>query len=68
MGVVDAKSMTPSQRVLAMEALWDSMCQEEAEMPSPDWHDEILAGRRKKLAEGKAGFVTLERLKDQIGR
>ena len=68
MGVVDAKNMTPSQRVLAMETLWDSMCHEEAELSSPDWHEEILAARRERLAAGETGFVTLERLKEQLAR
>jgi hypothetical protein len=68
MAVVDAKSMTPSQRVLAMEALWESMCQEEAEPPSPGWHEEILAERRARIAAGEAELVTLKQLKDQVGQ
>jgi len=65
---LDAKKMTPSQRVLAMEELWDSMCHDGAEPPSPDWHEGILAGRRERLAAGELGFVTLARLKEQLAR
>lgn len=68
MSGVDVKNMTPSQRVLTMEALWDSMCHEETELSSPGWHEEILAARREQIAAGETGFVTLEHLKDQLAR
>jgi hypothetical protein len=68
MGMVDAKNMTPSQRVLAMEALWESMCKEGNEVESPDWHKDILDERRSRIAAGKTGFVTLKQLREQLGR
>jgi hypothetical protein len=68
MGILDVKSMTPSQRVLAMEALWESMCQEEGEVASPDWHEAVLEERRARIERGEVGFVTLQQLKVQVGR
>jgi hypothetical protein len=68
MSGVDVKNMTPSQRVLTMEALWDSMCRDETDVSSPGWHEEILTARRARLAAGETGFVTLERLKEQLAR
>ncbi len=68
MGILDVKSMTPSQRILAMEALWESMCQEEGEVASPDWHDAVLEERRARIERGEVGFITLQQLKDQVGR
>jgi hypothetical protein len=68
MGTVDAKNMTPSQRVLAMETLWESMCQEGTELSSPDWHENVLDERRSRIAAGGIGFVTLEQLRKKLGR
>jgi hypothetical protein len=68
MDMVDVKKMTPSQRVLAMEALWESMCQEGDDIESPDWHEQILSARRSRISDGKTGFVTLEQLREQLGR
>lgn len=68
MSETDAKNMTPSQRVLAMEALWESMCQEGTEIESPGWHKDVLDERRSRIAAGKTGFVTLKQLREQLGR
>ena len=46
-----------------MEELWDSLCHEENEIESPEWHKDILESRRKKIKEGKAEFISLEDLK-----
>jgi hypothetical protein len=63
MSQVDAKNMTPSQRVLAMEALWESMCHEGDEPESPDWHEDLLRRRRAGIAAGETRFLTLEQLR-----
>jgi putative addiction module component (TIGR02574 family) len=46
-----------------MEKLWDSLCHEESEIESPEWHKDILESRRNKIKEGKATFISLEDLK-----
>ncbi len=68
MDSLDTKNMSPSQKILAMEALWESMCQEEEEPASPDWHGQALESRRARLAAGDARFITLEQLRERLGR
>ncbi len=68
MNMVDAKNMSPSQRVLAMETLWESMCSGGDEVESPDWHEGILDARRQKIASGEGGFVTLQQLRERLAR
>lgn len=65
---LDAKRMSPTERVLAMEALWESMCQDDPEPSSPEWHEAVLAQRRKRAASGEGGFVTLQQLRLKLGR
>jgi hypothetical protein len=68
MSLPDTKKMSPGRKVLAMEALWESMCQEEEEPESPDWHEASLERRRARIAAGEARFVTLEQLRERLGR
>lgn len=42
-----------SERLQAMEALWDSLCREPHYDPSPVWHEPILIERRKELEQGQ---------------
>ena len=51
------------ERLQVMEALWDSLLDEESEIESPEWHQGILEERKKKIENGKAGFISLEELK-----
>ena len=68
MDTLDVKSMTPRQRVLAMEALWESMCQEGGDFEAPEWHERVLDARRSRLSEGRTGFLTLRQLREQLAR
>lgn len=51
------------ERLQAMEALWDSLLDEESEIESPEWHHNILEDRKRKIENGKAEFISLEELK-----
>lgn len=68
MNLVDAKKMSPSQRVLAMEALWESMCHDGDDIKSPGWHEDILVARKARIAGGEVRFFTLKQLREQLGR
>lgn len=55
--------MSMIERLQAMEALWDSLLDEESEIESPEWHHNILEDRKRKIENGKAEFISLEELK-----
>ena len=63
MNTVDIKKMSINERLQVMEALWDSLLEEEPELESPEWHQDILEDRKRKIKEGKAEFISLENLK-----
>ncbi len=63
MNTIDIKKMKIADRLQAMEALWDSLLDEESEIESPEWHRDILEDRKTKIKSGKAGFISLEELK-----
>ena len=63
MNTIEIKKMSTIERLQTMEALWDSLMNEESEIESPKWHRDILEERKKKIENGKAEFISLEELK-----
>ena len=46
-----------------MEAMWDELLREEAEIDSPKWHEEVLDVRIRKVEAGEGEFLSLDELK-----
>jgi hypothetical protein len=63
MNTIEIKKMNMIERLQAMEALWDSLMDEESEIESPQWHRDILEERKGKIENGKAEFISLKELK-----
>lgn len=63
MNMLEIRKMSRIERLLAIEALWNSLLDEEAEVESPGWHRGILEERKKKIETGEAEFISLERLR-----
>jgi len=63
MNIQEIKKMSRIERLQAMEALWDSLIDEESEIESPEWHRDILEERKRKIEAGKAEFISLEKLR-----
>ena len=57
--------MTIEEKLQAMEALWDDLCQNSA-VPIPQWHKDILDHRQRLIDEGKAEFIDWDTAKEQI--
>lgn len=58
--------MSIAERLQAMEQLWDALCRDPAEVPSPQWHAEVLADRKARAQRGEAKFLTLEQLRSRL--
>lgn len=63
MNTQEIKKMSRIERLQAMEALWDSLIDEESEIETPEWHRDILEERKRKIEAGKAEFISLEELR-----
>lgn len=63
MNINDLKKMSVIERLQAMEILWDSMLYEDGELVTPEWHENILEMRKRKIADGSAEFISLAELK-----
>ena len=49
--------MTTAEKLEAMESLWADLSKRPAELPSPDWHRDVLAERKRFADEGKVQFL-----------
>jgi len=65
MSINDIKDMPIQERMLLMEALWDSFAQNDAAVASPDWHGEILQARTEIMKKENVKTYTLDELKQQ---
>jgi hypothetical protein len=63
--VLDIDQMTLEEKLRAMEALWDDLCQKDA-VPVPQWHKDILDERERQVEEGKAEFSDWDIAKRRI--
>jgi len=49
--------MTITDKLDVMETLWADLARRSAELPSPDWHREVLLERKRLAEEGKLKFL-----------
>jgi hypothetical protein len=58
--------MSMTERLQTMELLWRSFSGSEDEVPSPDWHGEVLSERLAKVEAGEGKFLTITELKARL--
>ena len=63
MKILEVEKMNKTERLQAMEELWDSFLREENELDSPQWHQDILEKRNQKIEENEAEFISIEALR-----
>ena len=63
MNITELRKMSMSERLQAMEVLWDSLIYENDAIETPERHERILQERKEKIASGGATFISLADLK-----
>ena len=58
--------MSVTERLQAMDQLWDSLTRDGDEIGSPDWHQDVLADRKARAQRGEAKFLTLDQLRSRL--
>jgi hypothetical protein len=62
------KRMSREEKLRAMEALWEDLTQDEAEVDSPGWHGEALRQTEQLVRAGKAKFSDWQAAKRRVRR
>lgn len=60
--------MSVSERLQVMDQLWGSLSPHADEIPSPSWHQDVLADRKARVERGEAKFLTLDQLRTRLRR
>ena len=58
--------MSSSERVEAMELLWESFSKEGIDYPSPDWHGKVLTERSEIIESGNATWLSVDELQARL--
>jgi hypothetical protein len=59
MNAREIATMTGPERIAALEAIWDSLIHCDEEMESPDWHQDVLNARQRRMGEPGAQLLSL---------
>jgi putative addiction module component (TIGR02574 family) len=58
--------MSSSERIEAMELLWESLSKEGFDYPSPDWHGKVLTERSEIIDSGNAKWLSVDELQARL--
>ena len=61
---LNIKDMSLKEKLMAMEALWYDLSQNEEKRNSPEWHRDVLSERTRIMESGTAEYLTLDELKN----
>lgn len=60
--------MSLQEKLRTLERLWDDLCRNEDALPSPGWHEAVLAERERLAADGNEHTSPWEEAKAEIRR
>jgi len=60
------EQMTISEKLQAIEEIWEDLCRSTKDVPSPAWHADVLRARDARAKEGSAKCVDWARAKEDI--
>lgn len=64
------EKMTIEDKLRVMESIWADLSRNEANVPSPDWHGQVLREREERLRSGQEQFMdweeAMKQLRDQL--
>ena len=60
------ETLSTSDKLLLMERLWEDLSRRPADVPSPEWHGDVLAERQAAVCEGRTSFVDWDAAKERL--
>lgn len=61
-------SMSVLEKLQLMEDVWTSLCENTGDVQSPDWHEEVLSERRRRLESGETKVSSWEEAKARLSK
>ena len=51
---IPLEAMSVADKLQLMERVWSSLCQHSGDVESPEWHQQVLQERARRLENGKS--------------
>ena len=64
--IESVRNLPLHEKLQVMEAIWEDLSEDPAQVEIPDWHREILDERAAMVLEGKAKFLDWDSVKQQL--
>jgi len=58
--------MTITEKLVVMNQIWDDLMRNQDDIPSPEWHNEVLSARAERVQDGEAQFKDFESVKSEL--
>jgi hypothetical protein len=63
---IPLERMSTSDKLRALETIWDDLQRTPGEVPSPSWHADVLREREEEYKDGSSGFADWTEAKKRI--
>ena len=63
---VPLEKMTVREKLHLLERLWEDLARRPDDVPSPNWHGDVLAARIKAVREGRTSFEDWDVVKRRL--
>ncbi len=64
--ILPLDQMTTSDKLRALEEIWDDLCRTPENVPAPSWHGDVLRAREDRINEGTSQFIDWTEAKRKI--
>lgn len=65
-GDISLESMSVAEKLALMERLWEDLSRRPEDVPSPQWHGDVLAERIAAVREGRTNFLDWDGAKRRL--
>lgn len=65
---IEIESLSVPERLALVDRIWSSLHSNPGDVPSPDWHKELLEERARRLDSGEATVSSLADVKKRLGK
>lgn len=60
------ENLSIADKLLLMERLWADLSRRTEDIPSPDWHGDVLEAREAEIREGRTAFIEWDDAKQRL--
>ncbi len=63
---IPLESMSVAEKMQLLESVWSSLCKNPGDVRSPEWHEQVLAERTRRLESGEATISSWADAKERL--